>query len=336
MKLIIKLYTILFFILQFSILKVNATPSNTGTGSGTTTTTTSTSQTIERDDILGGEFQPSNFQAHFGQQIQTIEEDTNQYLEAKEIAGINFGLHIVNFQGDVITDPKIQFLKDYLRISCNKTYEGNITDCINANNNTLYGHLRSTNIFDLNQNQSQLYLAETVTRAIINPFPDPKLNELFNDKKSFDDSKKQQAAADLIANQAPLTLAENTFYNIIAKRNPLQINNQEISMMKLIHDESIRRLSSDWIDNTKNLSLKHLILELLQIESFKIWMKYNQYTQNERIEALLAALLAIQNNNMQKLTSTLEEAIQNNKQATADAEKKLPEAANMNNLNFNK
>lgn len=311
------------FIMYFSYLTVSAEPAETPE-------TSTTAGATEED------FKASTFQKNIADNIKKIEETNQQYLEDKETNDINFGLHIVNFQGDVIADPKIQFLKDYLRISCNKTYENKITDCASATNNVLYGHLRSTNIFDFKQNQAELYLAETVARTIINPFPDSKLNELFDDKNSFDDPAKQQIAANLIASQAPLVLAENTFNEIIAKRNPLQLKDQEASMMQLIHDESVRRLSNSWIEDIKKLPLKHLILELLQIEAFKIWMEYNKYTQNERIEALLAAILAAQSNSMQKLNATIEKVNNSNKEMKADAEKKLPASVNMNDLNLNK
>ncbi|MGI9214439.1 MAG: hypothetical protein ACR2HS_01915, partial [Gammaproteobacteria bacterium] len=227
---------------------------STTTGTGTATTPDSSQQSI-MNDIVGGDFIASTFQANASQQINTIETNTQTYLKTKEVEGINFGLHLVNFQGDIITDPKIQFFKDYIRISCNNQYESNATDCNTLDATTLYGHLRSMNIFDLNQTTVELRLAETVTRTMINPFPDPKLNALFNDKHSFEDPDKQQTAANLIASQAPLTLANNTFNEIIAKRTPFQVQvqvqaqaqAQQVSMMQLIHNESVRRLSNTWM-----------------------------------------------------------------------------------------
>ena len=55
-----------------------------------------------------------------------------------------------------------------------------------------------------------------------------------------------------------------------------------------------------------------------------MWIEYNKFTQNERIEALLAALLSVQANSMQKLNSTLEDSINSGKKMADEAQKKLP------------
>ena len=58
-----------------------------------------------------------------------------------------------------------------------------------------------------------------------------------------------------------------------------------------------------------------------------MWIEYNKFTQNERIEALLAALLSVQANSMQKLISTLDETTSSSKKMADDAQKKLPSSS---------
>ena len=73
------------------------------------------------------------------------------------------------------------------------------------------------------------------------------------------------------------------------------------SIMQTMHDESLRRISDPaWFNTLNNLSgtapatTNQLLMELLQLEAFKLWMDYNKIQQNERLEALLAALLSAQ------------------------------------------
>ena len=264
-------------------------------------------------------FTPSDFQKNAGS-IKNLESDVQSYLTDREKEAIDFGLHLVNFSGSVIqTSPQQQFINDFSRISCNKQYESNLPECADSLQElSPYAHLRPSNIFDiLKYNEQQLNIAKTVARTIIDPFPDDQLNTILSDPQQAKDSEKQKTMANLIASQAGLTLAQNSLHEIMAKRYS---SDQKNSVMQMIYDESFRRLiDPKWITDTAKLSTDGLLLELLQVEAFKLWVDYYRFTQNERIEALLAALVSAQISSGNKVSNKLNKGAEQGKKATQDA-----------------
>lgn len=263
-------------------------------------------------------FTPSDFQKNAGS-IKNLESDVQSYLTDREKEDLDFGLHLVNFSGSVIqTSAEQQFINDFSRISCNKQYESNLPECANSLQElSPYAHLRPSNIFDiLKYNDQQLNIAKTVVRTIIDPFPDDQLNTILSDPQQAKDSDKQKTMATLIASKAGLTLAQNSLNEIMAKRYS---SDQKNSVMQMIYDESFRRLiDPKWITDATKLSTNGLLLELLQVEAFKLWVDYYRFTQNERIEALLATLVSTQINSSNKINNQLNKGAEQGKKATQD------------------
>lgn len=267
-------------------------------------------------------FTPSDFQNN-GPAIIDLELDAKNYLQEKEIDDINFGLHLINY-GNKIQNPQEQFLWDYSRTFCNPDYESNIPEC-NKNNtkDMIYANLRPSSIFDIQYDKVERQLAKSIVRTLIEPFPDNQLNSILSDPQAVQNSDKQKSMANLIAPQAALMLARNSLNEMIAKRNG---NENSKSIMQMIHDESTRRLTDPaWIKNIIKLPADQLLMELLQIEAFKLWVDYSKFAQNERIEALLATLLSNQVLSGKQISGVLEQANSPETQkAISDAKKNIP------------
>jgi hypothetical protein len=267
-------------------------------------------------------FSASDFQKNASKIITSLQTSAKNYLQDREKEDLDFGLHLVHFSGSVVQDPQEQFMADFSRMSCNSQHESNLPECGNQLQElSPYAHLRATNIFDpLKYDQRQSSIAKTVTRTITDPFPDNKLNTLLSDPGQAKEADNQKTMANIIAARAGITLAQNTFNEIMSKRHPDSSGNN--SIIKTIYDESHRRvIDPTWIDNTSKLSTESLLLELLQIEAFKLWMDYYKFTQNERIEALLAALVANQINSAGKINKEIDSAKSETSKNSAEIEK---------------
>lgn len=274
-------------------------------------------------------FNPSDFQTN-ASSIINLELDAQSYLQNKEIDDLNFSLHLINHDGTQLQNPQQQFIADYSRNFCNPNYESNIPECNQDNKNNLvrvYANLRPSNIFDLQYTDTDSALAKGIVQTLIEPFPNNQLNTILSDPQAVKNSDKQNTMANLIAPQAALMLAKNSLNEIMARRYPHDSNANSKSIMQMIHDESARRLTdSNWIKNITKLPTDQLLMELLQLEAFKLWVDYYKFTQNERIEALLATLLSAQVSSSTKLAGQLEQANSpENKKALEDAQKNMPQ-----------
>lgn len=258
---------------------------------------------------------PSDFQKN-GNIIPILETGVQNVVKARESDELNYGLHLIGFGGISINDPKSQFITDYSRLSCNSsTVESNLPEC--ANNAGIYAILSPSNIFNTltYQQPSDVLISQTITRYLLNPFPSIQLNSLLQSKSSAADPKNQDQIASLIASQVPVMVAKNSLNGMIARRYVDPDTAQKLpqgatpaSLMQLIHDESIRRVSDPkWFPNLNNLPVNQLLIELLQLEAFKLWMEYNKFEQNERIEALLATMVSSESQRASALSGMVDD-----------------------------
>lgn len=270
---------------------------------------------------------PSEFQKN-GKIITILESGVQDYIKNQEEEALNYGLHL-NFNGEIISNPEIQFITDYSRISCNgSSLEANLPECSNIAGE--YATLRPSNIFKYvnYKDQVNLSISNGVIHSLINPFPNPQLNTLLQNKNSAADSKNQKQIANLIAAQVPIMMAKNSLHGMVARRyvdpdtqSKLPSNTKPQSIMELMHDESLRRLiDPEWFTNLNKLPTNQLLMELLQLEAFKVWIEYNKFQQNERIEALLATLLSSQAGQANALSGLLD---QDTKNAMKDSQEQM-------------
>lgn len=290
---------------------------------------------------------PSDFQKNGGM-IPILESGVQDFVKAKETDELNYGLHLIGFDNQPITDdPKIKFITDYSRMSCNtNSSEVNLPEC--ANQDGIYSILSPSNIFNsLNYQQANdLLISQTLVRYLLNPFPSTQLNSLLKDKATASDSKNQAEIANLIANQVPIMVAKNSLHGMLARRyvdpettaKKLPPGSTANSIMQIMHDESIRRLTdANWFTNLNNLPTNQLLMELLQVEAFKLWMEYNKFQQNERIEALLATLISSQAGQANAISSVVDDdtkkSMKESKEQTDNIKNNLPSSSTLfNNL----
>ncbi len=265
---------------------------------------------------------PSPFQKNAGAAIPILETGVQNYLTAKETDDLNYGLHLMptGTNTAMSTTPQIQFLTDYVRSSCNaSSLENNMPEC--SNSTGIYTILRPSNIFNsinyTSPTDPVLNASVGVIHALIEPFPDPQLNTLLQDTANF--SKNENDIANLIAAQAPIMMAKNSLNGILARRyvdpaiaSQLPSGYNSSSITQIMHDESLRRLTDQtWFTGLNNLSQNQLIIELLEVEAFKLWMEYNKFQQNERIEALLATLVAAQSGQSSAMSGLIDSDTKN-------------------------
>lgn len=273
---------------------------------------------------------PSEFQKN-GSIIPIIEAGVQNVIKARESDELNYGLHLIGFGGISINDPKSQFITDYSRLSCNSnTTESNLPECTNSAG--IYAILSPSNIFNTltYQQPSDVLVSQTITRYLLNPFPSIELNSLLQSKSSAADPKNQDQIASLIAAQVPIMVAKNSLSGMVARRyvdpdtaQKLPQGSTPASLMQLIHDESIRRVSdSKWFPSLNDMPVNQLLIELLQLEAFKLWMEYNKFEQNERIEALLATMVSSQAQRSAALSGIVDEQT---KQQLKDSKSKMDE-----------
>jgi hypothetical protein len=321
-------------------------------GSSTSTSSSTGSSTSAGSSSSGATsttpLTPSVFQQNAGTVIPLIETGVQTYISTAETNNLNYGLHLINFDGTTITtSPQVQFITDYARTSCNSNLnieQNNIPECTFNPTTGIYTIIKPSNIFNsLNFTDPAdpfLNASFGVIRSLIEPFPNTQLNTLLT---NF--SANETDIANLIAAQAPLTIAKNSLNGIMARRlNPTVIDSlnptptppaqniasqlpssyNSFSIMQIMHDESFRRLTDpNWFSNLNNLPVSQLLMELLEVEAFKLWMEYNKFQQNERIEALLATLVSSQAGQANAMSGVLDQDTVNSMKDAKNKSKQL-------------
>jgi len=91
---------------------------------------------------------PSTFQQN-GAVIPVLETGAQNYIQTIETNELNYGLHLINLDGSTVTNPQVQFITDYSRMSCNaNTTESNLQECQDTPGSPPYATLRPSSIFN--------------------------------------------------------------------------------------------------------------------------------------------------------------------------------------------
>jgi len=140
--------------------------------------------------------------------------------------------------------------------------------------------------------------AQDFIRKMGNPYPTSKYADSINANSFMNSTPDTKAYAKYMANQAVLTVALNSFNNSYAMRIPgsdVAANPSGSSIMSIIEQEATRRFADPaqtWFAALAGYNELQTLQEIAAMEAFRLWMDFQQYKQNERIEALLAATLA--------------------------------------------
>lgn len=144
--------------------------------------------------------------------------------------------------------------------------------------------------------------ARIVANNIVEPFPSDKLSAITAiSKANVSDLQARDDIAKALAAQALLSVAREPFAEMIAKRSVVSAINQ--SPMEIMEKEAAMRfLNKVWqkemslnITNAKNNKKPEqaVLYEIALMNAYQNWLEYERYRQMERVEALLAATLAL-------------------------------------------
>jgi hypothetical protein len=229
------------------------------------------------------------------------------FLRQRESADINYDLYRItgpNVNQNVITmgggEPKGYLVNKHNEMFCSPSVDKNCKAL------PLYEHADIKTSILLGQNiyntPEQVVLANEVIKNITNPFPSIIALEMLSASQEERKLPKNQAAlADALIQEARSGIAKNSFNNMVLNRLSLDALNSSVSMnqnfsiLSLMEQQAKNRFEDQaWFESIEKSNRDNLLKEMVKMEAFKIWMEYHKYKQNERIEALLATMVAEQ------------------------------------------
>lgn len=221
-------------------------------------------------------------------------------IRKKEIVDINWGLYLTPREGsDAIVEPRGDFVRRHTAFFCspNSGIENeHFSDCIQDNAIPLqHGDLKISSLLSYpTYGPAERVLADEFIRNLISPFPSSTIRSLFQKDPGLEKQATSNRYAQLLATQAKLSVARNSLNEMYARRVPPSESGR--SVMQVMDDEVNRRFANQrWYEGVSISSEAALLRELAHLEAFHTWMLYQQFLQNERIEALLATSISQQN-----------------------------------------
>ena len=229
-----------------------------------------------------------------------------QFLAKKELADLNYDLYRIH--GPKVSDKIVmaQDPKGYLVNKHNRMFCSDLVDKNCQMHSPLYtfADMRAAILMqNFYTSPEEINLATEVIRNIVNPFPSNialDMQDANNQEKDRPDKKAKLAEA--YASEARLGVARNSFNSILLDRLPLDLlkgkastEESNSSILGIMEQEAKDRFENpEWHKFVQTATEEHCLRELLQIEALVVWMLYNGYKQNERKEALLATIVAQQ------------------------------------------
>jgi hypothetical protein len=143
--------------------------------------------------------------------------------------------------------------------------------------------------------------AQNFIRNITMPFPSTTYKNYISNPSTFAKNTTQRKNyANYMANQALLGVARYAMDEMYGMRVPGSLlgasgNAQSQSIISVMENEATRRFTDPayaaFLTNASTTQMQ-LMVEMAAMQSFELWMNYQNYRQNERIAALLSAILA--------------------------------------------
>ena len=238
----------------------------------------------------------------------TNTKNWQDFKRKKELMDINYDLYRITTLGPndksqitLAQDPRGYFIYKHDNTFCSSDLNNK---CQLQSPLYTYGDIKLNVLLEnLYLKKDKIDLATEIIRNIINPFPSNTALEMLEATEQEKKKPKNQAAlAEVYASQARLGVARNTFNNIFFNRLPLDtLNNnkaavkEKFSINSIIEQQAKNRFEdSNWHESLEKADVDTKLKEITEMESFKIWLDYQKYKQNERIESLLATLVAQQ------------------------------------------
>lgn len=237
----------------------------------------------------------------------------NMLLLKKEVADISYSAYQQGrSSSEDLSDPYTFWFKNHKQYYCSGSSAAeSAASSFGCSSGTSldakyleYGHMKATVLLDsLVYSDSVDLAAQDLIRTIINPYPPSKYARIISGNMTPADTK---GYVKYMANQTLLDIALNSLnamYFMRLSGNDLGVGAQaNSSIMSVMENEATRRFtgsSGDWFAmiNDGGFDLVSTTKESVAMQAFQMWMAYQSYKQNERIELLLTTLLAKTVNN---------------------------------------
>lgn len=264
--------------------------------------------------------------ANNGQAAQVLEAAIDQYLRPIEVQQIGNAVYnsaenysFINMgTTNPSSSPQIDFVTQHTTVYCspNVPNEKNAFNCTGQSQNTdsttaqllEMGDLRPSVLLEPTayNNQALWWAAHNYIRNVTMPFPTPTFANFISKPETFANNASQRRAyANYMANQSLLSVARYALDEMFGMRIPGNSmggnagNAGTLSIMQVMENEASRRFmdpnyagSANSFLNAASTTQVDILRDMAAMQAFDLWMKYQTYKQNERIAALLSAMLA--------------------------------------------
>lgn len=214
----------------------------------------------------------------------TMEQAEGTQVEQLLVDAINSALY-----GDNSAQPAT-VVSNHFGAFCSQKYEGgNCSDDILIQ----MGDAKASSILSGTLMSSDRQKAANAFLYNFLPPPQNNLNKYLKngtvDAASFTQPDTQKVMVDALTDQAVLSVARQSFAEMIAKRTQASSGG---SMMQFMEAQAVQRLfSQNWTEQINNKKGDDLQRERALMQAYQLWLQYQQYRQMERIEALLSAMV---------------------------------------------
>lgn len=231
-----------------------------------------------------------------------------EFTKKKEFNDINYDLYRmrsldVNDRVSLAQDPKGYFINKHNSMFCFPQID---KTCKSSSSLYVYGDIKTNILLEyIYKDPEQINLASEVIRNIVNPFPSNIALEMLEASDAEKELPSNKAAlAENYASQARLGIVRNSFNTMLLNRLPLDYisgsdvssnNKTKASKISIMDQQVNHRFANPvWQDLVEKGNNEALFKELIKMLAFNMWMEFEKYKQEERIETLLATLVAQQ------------------------------------------
>lgn len=251
---------------------------------------------------------------------QSLETNLDAYLMPKEVQQLGNAVYNVGQNygalGQELTSstPQMDFVTKHISGYCspNIAIEKQFFTCTGQTSN-LGNDATSAQFLEMGDIRTSVLLeptlytdvidiaAQNYIRNITMPFPTTMFANYISNPGTFAKNTSQRKAyATYMANQALIGVARYAMDEMYGMRVPgstlgVTGDGANQSIIQVMESEATRRFTSaDYVTFLTAGSTDQIALlrELAAMQAFELWMNYQNYRQNERIAALLSAMLA--------------------------------------------
>lgn len=255
-----------------------------------------------------------------GSVAQILEQSLDAYLMPKEVQ--YFGNSVYNVGQSFVTGaqemtsstPQMDFVTKHISVYCspNISTEQKFFACsgqaANLDNDKVsaqlleMGDIRTSVLLEPTIYTKAIDLAaQNFIRNITMPFPTSMYANYISNAATFSKNTTQRKTyATYMANQALLGVARYAMDEMYGMRVPGSImgatgNAASQSILNVMENEAVRRFTDPNYATFLTAATTDqvaLLREMAAMQAFELWMNYQNYRQNERIAALLSAILS--------------------------------------------